>query len=359
MLSAFASTGSSGPLDYPAVSFNTTPPAPSPLISAFAAKAAAGCAGGSGGGVAGLGGSQSFANSPGTADRQTAFSIAGVDLSHTLASSRSLLGAGGSSGTAAPVQMAPALSGDLHGQLSLGAQQYQQAPVLVGSPTQSTQASALAAAGGAYPSPLQHQGSLTLGAHQRSGNLEQASAFAQLATAGSGLAAATPFAQHAQRGTVLPYPGDAAMHAGAAALQAARSFSSHLQDAMFYAGGDGPGSPQTSSAAAVAARNALAAAAVNNLAARAASLPLQLSGRAGSAADEILNLLPMVGSAAANPAAAAAALEGLARQHSQVGSSQWAGCLSSHSSVWLMNETQTSWQPTATSAAATVFVPSY
>ena len=226
--------------------------------------------------------------------------------------------------------MAPALSGDFQGQqqLSLGAQQYQQAPqVLVGSP-QSAQASAFAAAGAAFPaSVLQHQGSgFTLGGPQLSGNLEQASAFAQLATAGSsGVAAATPFAatQHAQqRGSVLPYPGDAAMHAGAAALQAARSFSSHLQDAMFYAGGDGPGSPQTSSAAAVAARNALAAAAVNNLAARAASLPLQLSGRAGSAADEILNLLPMVGSAAANPAAAAAALEGLARQHSQVGASQ-------------------------------------
>ncbi|GAB4821624.1 hypothetical protein N2152v2_008670 [Parachlorella kessleri] len=319
MLSAFASTGSSGPLDYPTVSFNTTPPAQSPLVSAFAAGAALKHASGNGGAVAG----QSV-NSPGAADRQTAFSIAGVDLSHTLASSRGLLGgAGGSSGAAAPLQMAPALSGDLQGQLSLGAQQFQQAPVLVGSPPPAP-ASAFAAAGGAFPSALQHQGSLTaLGAPQLSGSLEQASAFAQLATAGSGLAGATPFAaaQHAQQqhqlGSVLPYPGDAAMHAGAAALQAARSFSSHLQDAMFYAGGDGPGSPQTSSAAAVAARNALAAAAVNNLAARAASLPLQLSGRAGSAADEILNLLPMVGGAAANPAAAAAALEGLARQHSQ------------------------------------------
>jgi hypothetical protein len=278
------------------------------LVSAFAAAAATGQ------GSAAV--SPLSATPTSTSPRQGAPASAALNISNQAPAAPMLLAA----------QMAPTLSGEL---LPQRQQQRGSPPPAVysafasvamsGSPFAATPfapvpSSAFAAAAMDLP---QRSASLSL-AQQPSGSMDQASAFAQLA------AGLTPFgsgpvqqphmvAPPASAPGVLPYPGEAAMQ---------QAFSSQLQDAMFYAGGggEGAGSPPSAAAAAAAvlARNNLAAAAVSNLAARAASLPIQLAGQAGSAADEILNLLPMVGGLAGGNAAAAAALEGLARQHSQV-----------------------------------------
>lgn len=322
-----------GPILVSAFTATSAPAAEPPLVSAFAA-AASGPGVGSGG--------PSPPDSATSAARQTAFSISGVDLSIAVTG-----GLPSPPVALPPVSvslshsaMAPALSGELpFAPQPLQQQPQQQEPPHPG--LSAFSAFARAASGGlpppsafaaaapppsAFASPTGHplaasrSGTLppVVLHHQRSGGLGPdavplASAFAAAPPLSAPTAAAMQQAGMQAAG-ILPYPGEQAMEA---ALPT-RSYSTHLQEALYL-----PGSPTSTvnaaAAAAAAAQLRSAAAAVAATAARAGSLPLQLGGRAGSAADEILQLLPLAGGAAGPGAAAAAAatLESLSRQASQ------------------------------------------
>ena len=256
--------------------------------------------------------------------RQTAFTYSGLDLSQAVAAP-----------VPPPVQMAHAPSGELHpasphlsafsafAAAAVGHTPFASGPAPSASPFSAPPPSAFA------PAALEPLGSGALG-HAPSGGLDGASPFARM-TSGHLLGPALPppaglglSPMPSAPPAVLPYPGDPA---------AARSFSSQLQDALFLGVPDyaSPGSPPST-----AARSALAAAAAAAqlrgvgtalpphagalpLAQRATSLPVQLAaaGRAGSAADEILNLLPGLGGVGVGVGVGGPAAEALARQASQ------------------------------------------